>query len=89
MTAVVVDGPDGKEYRLPTDDEILFATRRSQEMSKGRFAEVPFGVPGEPIPEREEVKQAVAPHSPSHCMGFNQWNKLFTSRQLIAIVHIC
>ena len=28
MTSVVIDGPKGKEYRLPTEDEMQIATKR-------------------------------------------------------------
>ena len=44
MTAVVVDGPNGKEYRLPTDDEIRLAAEAENEVEQV-FAEIPFGIP--------------------------------------------
>ena len=83
MTAVVVDGPDGKEYRLPTDDEILSPLDAARDV-EGRFAEVPFGVPGEPIPKGGS-RTSGGTSFPVTLYGFNQWNKLFTSRQLIAL----
>jgi adenine-specific DNA methylase len=52
MTAVVVDGKDGKEYRLPTENEIKLATEAKDELSR-LFAEVPFGLPQEPLPSKE------------------------------------
>src|SRR6266852_5843340 len=41
MTSVVVDGQHGKEYRLPTEDEIRLAAEAEQEISHV-FAEIPF-----------------------------------------------
>ena len=54
MTAVVVDGPDGKEYRLPTDDEIRLAAEAENEIERV-FAEIPFGIPNEPLPSKEAL----------------------------------
>ena len=34
MTAVIVDSPDGKEYRLPTDDEIRLAAEAKRRSSR-------------------------------------------------------
>ena len=34
MTAVVVDGDFGKEYRIPTDEEIIMAAEAEKELSK-------------------------------------------------------
>lgn len=83
MTAVVVSGTQGKEYRLPTDYEVRCAgveEKRVQEV----FERVPFGVPSEPTPvgaSREGGGSAftLVPY------GIDQWRKLFTSRQLVAI----
>ncbi len=50
MTAVVVDGLDGKEYRLPTDDETRLAAEAENEVERV-FAEIPFGIPDEPTPK--------------------------------------
>jgi putative DNA methylase len=48
MTAVVVDGLNGKEYRLPTEDEVRLAFE--SEKALGRvFGEIPLGLPAEPI----------------------------------------
>ena len=48
MTAVVVDGQQGKEYRLPTEAEIAAARVEEPELSN-LYAQVPFGLPDEPI----------------------------------------
>ena len=48
MTAVVVDGQRGKEYRLPTAHEIEAATVGRDELD-ALYKEVPFGLPDEAI----------------------------------------
>jgi adenine-specific DNA methylase len=78
MTAVVVDGPDGKEYRLPTDDEIRFAAEAEKGIERV-FAEIPFGIPDEPLPSKEALGFRVPLY------GFDRWSKLFTPRQLLAL----
>src|SRR5262249_6646048 len=44
MTAVVVDSPNGKEYRLPTKEEIRLAAEAEKELTPV-FAEIPFSLP--------------------------------------------
>src|SRR6266700_4399627 len=78
MTAVVVDGEHGKEYRLPIADEILMATEAENELSKV-FNEIPFGLPEEPLPSKEALGFRVPLY------GFDRWYKLFTPRQLVAL----
>ena len=52
MTAVVVDGPNGKEYRLPTEAELRVADVPGGEL-EALYAQIPFGLPDEPIsPDR-------------------------------------
>src|SRR5207247_1148374 len=46
LTAIVVDGSNGKEYRLPTAEEIRLATEAENELVQV-FAEIPFGLPKE------------------------------------------
>ena len=50
LTAVVVDGPHGKEYRLPTALE-LQAARVEQADLDTLYAGIPFGPPDEPTPK--------------------------------------
>ena len=50
-TAVVVDGPKDKEYRLPVALELECATRAEKALS-AVFSELPFGLPNEPTPKR-------------------------------------
>ncbi len=78
MTAVVVDGLDGKEYRLATDGEIRTAQADTDGVASV-FADIPFGLPNEPL--TADAKRS------TWCIdyGLNQFYKLFTARQLIAL----
>jgi len=78
MTAVVVDGAKGKEYRLPTREEIDAASEAARHVDEV-FKEVPFGLPTEPLPTKEALGFRVPLY------GFDQWYKLFTPRQLVAL----
>ncbi len=78
MTAVVVDGPEGKEYRLPYADEV-----RLPEVAKEHLElisqRLPFGLPEEPLPSKEALGFRVPLY------GFDKWCKLSTPRQLLAL----
>ena len=78
MTAVVVDGQHGKEYRLPIEDEIRLAAEAEKEVSR-IFGEIPFGLPEESLPSKETLGFRVPLY------GFDKWYKLFTPRQLLAL----
>ena len=78
MTAVVVDGPKGKEYRLPTDHERT-ATDVTEDRLQALYADIPFGLPDEPIIEDTKRNTWCVPY------GLNSWRKLFTNRQLLAL----
>ncbi len=78
MTAVVVDGQYGKEYRLPTDHERAVA-EVTEERLGALFSEIPFGLPEEPLPSKEALGFRVPLY------GFDMWRKLFTDRQLLAL----
>ena len=78
MTAVVVDGQEGKEYRLPREEEVKAAEVPSEAL-EALFAEIPFGLPGEPTPS----EQALGMRMPRY--GLDTWDKLFTNRQLLAL----
>jgi adenine-specific DNA methylase len=78
LTAVVVDGPDGKEYRLPTAHEIEMAQAAEGESARV-FADVPFGLPMEPLAGADALGFRVPLY------GFDQWHKLYTSRELLAL----
>ncbi|MBI2957683.1 MAG: DUF1156 domain-containing protein [Chloroflexi bacterium] len=78
MTAVVVEGEKGKEYRLPTEEE-LTATCEAATHIEVVFKDVPFGLPTEPLPTKEALGFRVPLY------GMDQWYKLFTPRQLVAL----
>lgn len=78
MTAVVVDGGNGKEYRLPTAEERRMAEEAAMALG-AIFAEIPFGIPDEPLPSKEALGFRVPLY------GFDEWHKLFTHRQLLAL----
>ena len=79
MTAVVVDGPKGKEYRLPTDYERAVA-EVTEEQLEALYADVPFGLPDEPTPKGGTgASRAFSVDR----YGFDTWRKLFTNRQLL------
>jgi adenine-specific DNA methylase len=83
MTAVVVDGLNGKEYRLPTSHECQVADVEESTVRKV-FENVPFGLPEEPTPigaSRQGGGSAfsMVPY------GIDQWRKLFANRQLMAL----
>jgi adenine-specific DNA methylase len=81
MTAVVVDGTRGKEYRVPADAE-REAAEGAGEAVPGVFEKVPFGVPDEPTP-KGGIGAARAFSVDGY--GFDRWHKLFTPRQLLAL----
>jgi len=78
MTAVVVDGQSGKEYRLPMDYEID-RTIETEKVIPYLFIQIPFGLPEEPLPSKEALGFRVPLY------GFEQWRKLFTPRQLLSL----
>ena len=52
LTTVVVEGQQGKEYRPPTAEEVVLACVGKEELD-ALHAEIPFGLPNEPIcPDR-------------------------------------
>ena len=81
MTAVVVDGVKGKEYRLPAVHEIKVA-EVSEERLQTLYAEIPFGLPEEPTP-KAGVGASRAFSVDGY--GLNTWRKLFTYRQLLVL----
>ena len=81
MTAVVVDGQTGKEYRAPTEHDIEAARVGRAELA-ALYAEVPFGMPREPTP-KAGVGASRAFSVDGY--GFDSWRKLFTDRQLLAL----
>ncbi len=82
MTAAVVDGPEGKEHRLPTPVELRVSTT-SEETLQQAFSEVPLGVPEEPSPKGGGSGAGRALSVQGY--GLMRWRDLFTSRQLVAL----
>ena len=81
MTAVVVDGQRGKEYRLPTEAEFAAAEVGEEEL-EALYAGIPFGLPGEPTPKSGMgASRAFSVRG----YGFDTWRSLFTNRQLLAL----
>ena len=81
LTAVVVNGQQGKEYRAPTDAENR-AAQVGAHVLESVFADLPFGLPDEPTPK------AGAGASRAFSVdgyGFDTWRKLFTDRQLLVL----
>jgi adenine-specific DNA methylase len=82
MTAVVVDSPEGKCYRLPTEHELAVA-RPGEERVQAAFKEVPFGAPDEPTPAGGGTGAGRAFSVQGY--GMMKCRDLFTSRQLMAL----
>ncbi|MCY4603564.1 MAG: DUF1156 domain-containing protein [Gemmatimonadetes bacterium] len=81
LTAVVVDGPKGKEYRVSTDHEWSVAEVAEEEL-QALYADIPFG-----LPEEETPKAGIGASRAFSVdgYGFDKWRKLFTNRQLLAL----
>ena len=81
MTAVVVNGQKGKEYRLPTEQEVS-AVEVTEGQLQALYTDIPFGLPEEPTPKAGSgASRAFSVDG----YGFDTWRKLFTNRQLLAL----
>ena len=78
LTAVAVDGQRGKEYRLPTDEEVRTAAATAEE-NKSLYADLPFGLPDDPTPDEGSLGIRTTRY------GLTTWHSLFTNRQLLAL----
>ncbi len=78
LTAVVVDGDKGKEYRLPTAEERQLAEEAEAALD-AVFAEIPFGIPDEKIVEDAKRNTWCVQY------GYSRFSGLFTSRQLLSL----
>ena len=81
MTAVVVDGQQGKEYRSPTPEEVAVAEVREQDVQEV-WKDIPFGLPNEPTPQ---AGAGAARAFSVGGYGLRTWRKLFTNRQLLTL----
>jgi len=81
MTTVVVDSPDGKEFRLPTEHEKRICTI-TDKLLKDAYKDIPFGLPEHSI--QEDAKKN------TWCVqyGVDTFTKLFTRRQLVALASL-
>jgi adenine-specific DNA methylase len=87
IVAVVVDGPNGKEYRLPTTLELQVATVDNK-LVDDVFSKVPFGVPVEPIPAGSSRRGGGSAFTVVQ-FGIDRWRMLFTNRQLVGHGALC
>lgn len=81
MIAVVINGQEGKEYRLPTDSDLAGAEVGADEIAE-LYEAIPYGMPDEPTP-KAGVGASRAFSVDGY--GFDTWDKLFTDRQLLAL----
>ena len=81
MIAVVIDGQKGKEYRLPTDQD-LAAAGVDADRIPSLYEAIPFGLPDEQTPKAGTgASRAFSVDG----YGLDTWGKLFTDRQLLAL----
>ena len=78
-TAVVTESQTSKAYRLPIQHEIECAAHAEAELERV-FAEIPFGLPVEPIAAGGSRAGGGSPFT-VHLYGLDEWQKLFTPRQ--------
>jgi adenine-specific DNA methylase len=83
MTAVVVETEHGKDFRLPMGEEEAAALRAADVLSTAA-AQIPYGLPTEPLPKSGSSGAGRAFTIPQY--GFVTWADLFTPRQLLALV---
>ena len=81
LTAVVVDGQRGKEYRSPMPEEIEAATVGDDELQRV-WTDIPFGLPDEATPK---AGAGAARAFSVDGYGFTTWRSLFTNRQLLTL----
>jgi len=81
LTAVIVEGRKGKDYRLPTEDEKIKAAEAENRI-KPVFDQIPFGVPDESLPIGR-----TSGNSGFRVIlyGIDRWYKLFAPRQLLVL----
>lgn len=81
MTAVIIDGLTLKEYRLPTKLESSIPININNEIDY-IFERIPFELPKDKLPiSREQGNSGFR----VILYGMDEWQKLFTKRQLVAI----
>ena len=78
LTAVVVSGQQGKEYRLPTDVE-KESVVKAMASAKNFFEEIPYGMP------KESIINDAKGNAWCSLYGVNQFYKLYNGRQIAAL----
>jgi putative DNA methylase len=83
MTTVVVEGEDGKEYRLPTTEDIA-AVQAAVTLLPTIEQRVPLGRPSEPI----SPAYLSSRHQAAIIVGYglNHFDQIFTDRMLLAML---
>jgi adenine-specific DNA methylase len=82
-TAVVMEGQNGKEYRLPTDLEIDMAASSEADLNRV-YPELPYGCPEDLVPEGSSRVGGGSPFT-VYLYGLKRWRDLFSPRQLLAM----
>ncbi len=83
MTSVVYQEEYGKEYRLPTQEEIDKA-EIPKEVLEAVANQIPSGMPHEVLPKSDTSGAGRAFSVPLY--GFKEWSDLFTNRQLLTLM---
>ncbi len=78
ITALVVNGSNGKAYRKATELEARLAGDASSQLGNV-FSEIPFGLPDESLPPKEALGFRVPLY------GIRDWSQLFLPRQLLTL----
>jgi len=81
MTCVITESSQGKAYRSPTPHEVKIA-QGAESALKAVFTNIPFGELTEPTPQGGNgASRAFSVQN----YGWDQWRKLFSSRQLLVL----
>ena len=79
MTTIVYQAEYGKEYRVPTQDEIDKAEIPTEAL-EAVANQIPYGMPDEPMPGPKTLGFVVPLY------GFKKWSDVFTNRQLLVLM---
>ncbi len=83
LSAVVVDSPSGKDFRVPTTIELELA-QTAERLRERVFANLPGGELTEPIPKGASRVGGGSPFT-AYIYGISTWGDLYTDRQLAAL----
>ncbi len=82
MIAVVIDGDNGKEYRLPTEIEVTLVEETKNSI-EAIYKVIPFGLPKESTPAGGGSGAGRAFSVQGY--GLMKWEDIYTPRQLLAL----